>query len=225
MTSVMNAPDVPATPDFAKLRRDYMQRSLSEHEVDPDPVKQFLAWLQEAIDAGAMEPNAMTLATCTAAGVPSARIVLLKRVDHDGFAFFTNYLSRKGRELDSNPRASLLFYWPELERQVRIEGGASRTSEDESEAYFTSRPPDARIGSAASAQSDVVASREALELAFAELRQRYPHGNVPRPPHWGGYRVRPQRVEFWQGRPSRLHDRIEYVIDGKGGWTSRRLSP
>jgi pyridoxamine 5'-phosphate oxidase len=217
--------DAPRTPDLAGLRRDYMQRSLSEHEVDPDPVKQFIAWLHEAIDAGAAEPNAMTLATATPNGVPSARIVLLKRVDHDGFSFFTNYTSRKGRELDSNPRASLLFYWPELERQVRIDGAVTRTSEDESEAYFTSRPPDARIGSAASAQSEAVSSREELERAFEELRARYPHGNVPRPPQWGGFRVRAERMEFWQGRASRLHDRIEYVCTPDGAWTTRRLWP
>ena len=220
----MNPQDAPQTPDFARLRRDYMQRSLSEHDVDPDPVKQFVAWLHEAIDAGASEPNAMTLATATTKGVPSARIVLLKRVDHDGFAFFTNYKSRKARELETNPLATLLFYWPELERQVRIEGAIARTSDDESDAYFNNRPPDARIGSAASAQSDIVASREALERAFAELRERYPHGNVPRPAHWGGYRLHPDRLEFWQGRPSRLHDRIVYTRkDSK--WQISRLAP
>jgi pyridoxamine 5'-phosphate oxidase len=221
----MSSQPAPQAPDFSKLRVDYKQRSLSEHEVDPDPVKQFVTWLNQAVEAGAMEPNAMTLATCTKDGLPSARIVLLKRVDHDGFSFFTNYRSRKGRELDVNPRAALLFYWPELERQVRVEGTTTRTSEDESEAYFTSRPPDARIGSAASVQGDVLTSREDLERAAADLRARYPHGNVPRPAHWGGYRVRPERFEFWQGRPSRLHDRIEYMIDNHGTWATRRLSP
>lgn len=224
-SEIMNTQGAPQALDFAKLRREYMLRSLSERQVDPDPVRQFVAWLNEAIEAGAVEPNAMTLATCTNDGLPSARIVLLKGVDQDGFSFFTNYQSRKGRELDANPRAALLFYWPELERQVRIEGAVKRTSDDESEAYFNSRPPDARIGSAASAQGEVVASREALERAAALLRERYPHGNVPRPAHWGGYRVRPERLEFWQGRSSRLHDRIEYRRDEKGGWEIRRLSP
>ena len=223
--AAMNPKDAPQTIDFAKLRRDYMQRSLSEYEVDADPVKQFIAWLNEAVDAGAMEPNAMTLATSTSDGLPSARIVLLKRVDHEGFAFFTNYRSPKARDLEANPRAALLFYWPELERQVRIEGAVSRTSEDESDAYFNNRPPDARVGSAASVQSEVLASREVLERAAADLRARYPHGNVPRPAHWGGYRLRPTRLEFWQGRPSRLHDRIDYVVIPGGAWATRRLSP
>ena len=219
----MNSHDV--TPEFAKLRREYMRHALSARDAHPDPVKQFVTWLNEAIEAGAMEPNAMTLATSTPDGVPSARIVLLKRVGQDGLAFFTNYKSRKGRELDANPRASLLFYWPELERQVRVEGTVTHTTEEESEAYFSSRPPEARIGSAASTQSEVLSSREDLERAAAALRERYPDGNVPRPSHWGGYRVKPERIEFWQGRPSRLHDRIEYAKDQQGLWTIRRLSP
>ena len=219
----MNSHDV--TPDLAKLRREYMRHALTERDAHPDPVKQFVTWLNEAIEAGAMEPNAMTLATSTPDGVPSARIVLLKRVGQDGLAFFTNYKSRKGRELDANPRASLLFYWPELERQVRVEGTVTHTTEEESEAYFSSRPPEARIGSAASTQSEVLSSREDLDRAAAALRERYPDGNVPRPTHWGGYRVKPERIEFWQGRPSRLHDRIEYVKDQQGLWTIRRLSP
>jgi pyridoxamine 5'-phosphate oxidase len=219
----MITPD--GSPDFAKLRRDYMRHALSERDVHPDPIKQFVAWLNEAIEANALEPNAMTLATSTADGLPSARIVLLKRIDQHGFAFFTNYNSRKGRELESNPRASLLFYWPELERQVRIEGAVTRTSDDESDSYFSNRPPEARIGSAASAQSELLSSRDDLERAAAALRQRYPDGNVPRPAHWGGYRVQPDRLEFWQGRPSRLHDRIEYVKDQHAQWTTRRLSP
>jgi len=219
--------DHPAKPqlDFSRLRIEYMQRSLDERDVDQDPIAQFVLWLNESIAAGAHEPNAMTLATSTADGIPSARIVLLKGVDENGFAFFTNYLSRKGLELESNPKAALVFYWPELERQVRVEGDVSRTSRQESADYFNSRPPDARIGSAASPQSQPLSSRDDLIKLQRNLRDRYPDSNVPCPPHWGGYRVRPRRLEFWQGRPSRLHDRIEYVVDADGRWIKQRLAP
>ena len=210
--------------DFARLRHEYTQRSLSERDVDRDPIKQFVLWLKEAVDAGANEPNAMTLATSASDGAPSARMVLLKDINQEGFAFFTNYLSRKARELDANPRAALVFYWPELERQVRIEGDVVRTGEDESDAYFQNRPPQARLGSAASPQSEVIESRHVLEDRMRELSERYPQGNAPRPRHWGGYRVRPARIEFWQGRPSRLHDRILYVKE-PAGWIIRRLAP
>ena len=213
------------TPDFSRLRIEYQQRSLSETDVDPDPLRQFLLWLNEAVAAKANEPNAMTLATCTRDGIPSARVVLLKAVDDDGLAFFTNYLSQKARELESNPRAALVFWWPELERQVRIEGTISRTSAGESDRYFSSRPPAARIGSAASPQSQSVPSRLVLERRMQELLEQYPDGNVPRPGHWGGYRICPLRFEFWQGRPSRLHDRIEYLRGAASGWTIRRLAP
>lgn len=219
----MSATDLPS-PDLMRLRVEYQQRALSEHEVDPDPIRQFHVWLQEAIDAGSPEPNAMTLATATPDGTPSARLVLLKQADHSGFAFFTNYLSQKARELERNPRAALVFYWPELERQVRVEGIAARTTEKESDDYFATRPPASRIGAAASPQSQPLASRAWLERRFAELRERYPDGDIPRPPHWGGYRVRPHRFEFWQGRRSRLHDRIEYLLE-TGVWTLRRLAP
>ncbi|HEY2587446.1 MAG TPA: pyridoxamine 5'-phosphate oxidase [Tepidisphaeraceae bacterium] len=213
-------------PDLSRLRLEYQQRSLSETDVDPDPLRQFVAWFQEALMAKAHEPNAMTLATSTGDGVPSARIVLLKGVDQKRFVFFTNYLSRKGRELDQNPRAALVFYWPELERQVRVEGDVERTSAAESDAYFASRPPASRIGSAASDQSQPIASRDVLEARVKELRAQFPNGDIPRPAEWGGYRLRPRRVEFWQGRPSRLHDRIEYLRDASSSkWIVRRLAP
>ncbi|HWE03465.1 MAG TPA: pyridoxamine 5'-phosphate oxidase [Tepidisphaeraceae bacterium] len=212
-------------PDFSRLRIDYMQRSLDEKDADQDPIVQFTLWLNQAIAAAAHEPNAMTLATCTRDGVPSARIVLLKGVDERGLVFFTNYLSRKGRELDDNARAATVFYWPELERQVRVEGQASRTSASESADYFNSRPTDARYGSAVSPQSQPIASRRELEQRVQALRDRYPDGDVPCPPHWGGYRLRPTRMEFWQGRASRVHDRIEYLRGGEGQWTRRRLAP
>jgi pyridoxamine 5'-phosphate oxidase len=214
-----------APPEFSRLRIEYMQRALDERDADENPITQFVNWLNESIAAGAHEPNAMTLATCTRDGVPSARIVLLKMVDERGFAFFTNYLSRKGRELDENPRAALVFYWPELERQVRVEGDVILTSAQESADYFNSRPPDARIGSAASPQSQPIASRQELESRQQTLRDRYPDGNVPCPPHWGGYRLRPSRLEFWQGRANRVHDRIEYLPEAHGRWKKQRLAP
>ena len=214
----------PSTFDFSQLRREYAQRALSEHDVHPDAVRQFLAWLNDAVAANAFEPNAMTLATATVDGVPSARVVLLKQVDESGFAFFTNYLSHKARELDANPRAALVFYWPELERQVRVEGIVERTSEAESEAYFHQRPRASQIGAVASPQSEAVPSREYLEEQAKALAARFPEGDIPRPSHWGGYRVRPGRIEFWQGRPNRLHDRIEYRRDGKS-WAIQRLAP
>jgi pyridoxamine 5'-phosphate oxidase len=212
-------------PDLSRLRLEYQQRSLTERDVDPDPIRQFIAWFQDALMAKAHEPNAMTLATSTADGVPSARIVLLKGVDQETFVFYTNYRSRKGRELDQNPRAALVFYWPELERQVRVEGHIERTSASESDAYFASRPPASRIGSAASDQSQPIASRDVLEQRVKELRAQFPEGDIPRPPEWGGYRLRPRRLEFWQGRPSRVHDRIEYLRDDASKWIVRRLSP
>jgi pyridoxamine 5'-phosphate oxidase len=212
-------------PDLARLRTDYQLKSLSEHEVDPDPIRQFVAWLNEALAAKLHEPNAMTLATCTGHGVPSARIVLLKGVDQQEFVFYTNYLSRKAEELDENPRAALLFYWPELERQVRIEGMTRRTSSADSDAYFRIRPAASRIGAAASIQSQPIASRQVLEDRVKELLAQFPDGNVPRPADWGGYRLKPHRFEFWQGRESRLHDRIEYNLEDGGEWVIQRLSP
>ena len=210
----------------ADLRQKYHRASLTEADVDPDPLRQFQSWLQEAVQAALPEPTAMTLATVAADGKPSARIVLLKGVDPGGFIFFTNYESRKGMELDACPAAALLFHWVELERQVRIEGLAAKVSAKESEAYFATRPLASRIGAWASPQSRVIPNREWLEQEVTAARERLaPHGDQPpRPPYWGGYRVAPSVIEFWQGRASRLHDRLRYHRDGSL-WRLDRLAP
>lgn len=209
---------------IADLRKDYSRASLTEADVNPNPVDQFSKWLHEAIDAQVPEANAMTVSTATADGRPSSRILLIKDVDQRGFTFFTNYESRKGRELDSNPFASLLFYWIELERQARIEGRVERISDAENDAYFNSRPVKSRLGAIASAQSRPVASREVLEARVQEVEKQY--GDHPvRPPQWGGYRLVPDYLEFWQGRPSRLHDRIAYLRQADGSWQIQRLQP
>jgi len=211
--------------DAAELRRDYMQRALDESGVDPDPITQFEWWYREALTTGMLEPNAMTLATATADGKPSARIVLLKDFDERGFTFFTNYESRKGAELEQNPRAALVFWWDVMERQVRIEGRVSRVEPELSDEYFGSRPLGSRLGAWASRQSSILSSRSELEQRLAVMEAKYVGGEVPRPPHWGGYRVSPDAFEFWQGRPSRLHDRIVYVRQEDGSWKIQRLSP
>jgi pyridoxamine 5'-phosphate oxidase len=222
----MNAQDPPAiaiATALADLRKDYALKTLDEAEVDADPLKQFGVWMVEAIHAQVPEPTAMTLATADAGARPSARIVLLKGLDPRGFVFFTNYESRKGRELDANPFAALTFFWKELERQVRIEGKAERVSAEESSAYYLTRPLGSRIGAWASPQSRVIENRAWLEERWKELAAR--HGNAPeRPPHWGGYRVVPEHIEFWQGRMSRLHDRIAYNRLGNA-WEVARLAP
>ncbi len=189
-------------------RHDYEKASLDESVVDRDPFRQFQTWFDEATAAGISEPNAMTLASATADGRPSARIVLMRGFDDRGFVFFTNYDSRKGREIEANPFASLVFFWQALERQVRVEGTIVRASEAESDEYFASRPTGSKLGAWVSKQSGVVAGREALESEMAGIEERFPDGKIPRPPHWGGYRVVPTSIEFWQGRRSRLHGRF-----------------
>jgi pyridoxamine 5'-phosphate oxidase len=212
--------------NIADLRREYHLAALTEADVDPDPLRQFDRWLAEAIRAELPEPTAMTLATADAAGRPSARIVLLKGVGPDGFVFYTNYASRKGAELDARPDAALLFHWVELERQVRVEGAVTRVAAAESDAYFSSRPLASRIGAWASPQSRAIADRAWLEREFEATTARFgaDGADVPRPPHWGGYRLAPNAVEFWQGRRSRLHDRLRYVR-GPAGWEIERLAP
>lgn len=207
------------------LRRPHEDKPLRESEVEKEPFGQFAAWMTAALDAGLAFPNAMTLATASPDGHPSGRTVLLKGFDERGFVFFSNYESSKGQELASNPRAALVFYWFELERQVRITGQVDRLPERESDDYFASRPVGSRVSTWASHQSEVIGDRSALEQAAAEVRSRYPAGDIPRPAHWGGYRLVPNEVEFWQGRADRLHDRLRYRLDGTAGWVIERLSP
>ena len=198
---------------------------LNEASVDPDPIKQFARWFGDATAAGLKLPNAMTLATATPDGGPSARVVLLKGFDADGFVFYTNYESQKGRELEANPRAALCFYWSGLDRQVRISGSVTKTTQEESEAYFHTRPVDSQLGAWASNQSAVIASRAALEEKMRQLMREYEGGEVPLPPYWGGYRLAPDVIEFWQSRLSRLHDRLRYRRQANGDWLIERLSP
>ncbi|GAA0532327.1 pyridoxamine 5'-phosphate oxidase [Chitinophaga japonensis] len=209
----------------ADLRKDYRLASLDESEVAESPVQQFEKWWQDAINSQLEEPNTMTLATSTPDGRPSARIVLLKSFDQDGFMFFTNYESRKGREMAANPHVSLLFFWQELERQVRIDGVVSKTSAAVSDAYYDSRPMGSRIGAIASPQSQVIPHRSFLEAQVSMLAEKYVLDAPARPEHWGGYIVKPALVEFWQGRSNRLHDRIQYTLTETGSWKIERLAP
>jgi pyridoxamine 5'-phosphate oxidase len=220
----MNATDPAAiATDLAHLRKDYALKTLDEKDVDRDPMKQFGVWMVEAIHAQVPEPTAMTLATVDSQGRPSARVVLLKGVDPRGFVFYTNYESRKARDFAANPAAAITFLWKELERQVRIEGAVEKVSAQESNAYYDTRPLGSRIGAWASPQSREIQNRAWLEVRWAELTERYGE-KPPRPPHWGGYRLRPESLEFWQGRLSRLHDRIAYARAPEG-WKISRLAP
>jgi pyridoxamine 5'-phosphate oxidase len=207
-----------------ETQKNYNHKRLTEEELDPDPIRQFHRWFEEATLSKIAEPNSMVLATASADGLPSARIVLLRGYDERGFVFFTNYESRKGRELEANPHAALVFHWHELDRQVRVEGPVAQVSAQESDTYFQSRPAGSRLGAWASRQSEVIADRESLEARFGALEIQYADGHVPRPEHWGGYRVFPTVIEFWQGRPNRLHDRLRYTRS-EGDWLIERLAP
>ena len=213
-----------AISSIADLRKDYTKETLSEADSDPNPIQQFQHWFNQAIRAELPEPNAMTVATASKDGIPAARIVLLKAIDDRGFTFFTNYHSSKGKELEANPQAALVFLWTELERQVRIVGTVEKISAEESDGYFYSRPHGSRLGAWASDQSEVIPNRNVLEQKLAALKVEYEVREVPRPPHWGGFRVIPREIEFWQGRSSRLHDRLRYRHQGET-WVIDRLSP
>jgi len=210
---------------IADLRKDYTRESLSEKDVSSNAIRQFDKWWSEAVAASIDEVTAMTLATSSPDGVPSARIVLLKGYDDRGFTFFTNYKSYKGRQLEENPRACLVFFWKELERQVRITGVVEKVSEEESREYFNRRPLGSRLAALASPQSEVIDNREWLEKKVEQLSVKFKEDAVPKPEYWGGYRVKPISIEFWQGRPNRLHDRLQYTLDENGGWKIERLAP
>jgi pyridoxamine 5'-phosphate oxidase len=209
---------------IGERRREYQRAQLDESTVSQDPFREFAQWMEEAVKAKVVEPEAMSLATASTEGAPSARMVLLRGFDERGFVFFTDYRSQKGVELERNPRAALVFHWPELERQIRITGTVSPTSREESEAYFRTRPRGSRIGAWASHQSQVITSRRQLDERVAEMETRYSGDEIPLPPYWGGYRLTPTSIEFWQGRASRLHDRLRYAHDGER-WRIERLSP
>ena len=210
---------------ISDLRQNYTLAGLNEADAAKDPIEQFASWFQEALEAQLKEPNAMTLATISPDGFPSARIVLLKHFDAAGLVFYTNYDSTKGQHLQQNPRAALVFWWAELERQVRIEGKVEKMPERDSDRYFNSRPRNSQLGAWVSAQSEVIPNREILEQKFTQLQQEYANKDIPRPSHWGGFRLIPAIIEFWQGRPSRLHDRLRYRLLQDGTWLRERLSP
>lgn len=207
------------------IRKEYRLKTLNENEVDQSALVQFGKWWQDAINSAIEEVNAFTLSTATLEGKPTARIVLLKGYDENGFVFFTNYVSNKGYQLSKNPQVCMVFFWKELERQIRIEGIASKVTSEESDEYFNSRPADSRIGAWSSPQSTVIENREFLEDNVKKYEQKFIEGIIPRPPHWGGYRVKPTLVEFWQGRPGRLHDRLQYSVQKEGNWKIERLAP
>lgn len=210
---------------LADLRREYASRALTENAAHADPLQQFSAWFDEALKSQLIDANAMTLATASPSGEPAARIVLLKEANESGFVFYTNYDSAKGRDLAANPRACLLFFWSELERQIRITGAVTKTTAEESEQYFHSRPFESQIGATVSRQSRPVADRAALESRYAEFAEQHRGSIVPLPANWGGYRVTPETIEFWQGRKSRLHDRLLYARQRDGSWSRSRLEP
>ena len=207
------------------IHADFHRGKLDVADLDADPIQQFTKWYNEVQAAEITEYYAMTLATCTNEGRPAARIVYLRGFDERGFAFYTNYNSRKGEELAQNPQAALCFYWKEVERQVRIEGMVEKVSEEESDAYFSGRPMNNKLGAWASSQSGPLESAQALEVRVEEFRRKFAGGEIPRPAHWGGYRMIPDRIEFWQGRPSRLHDRFVYTFDEQGNWKAQRINP
>jgi len=217
---MLETPRDPATSHY-----EHPAAGLRRRDLDPDPIKQFANWFTSAIEAGIRDVNAMSLATAGRDGKPSVRILLLKGFDQDGFVFFTNYLSEKGRQLEENSYAACVFYWIELDRQIRISGRAEKTSREESERYFHSRPIGSQLGAWASRQSEVLDARRVLDARMAEMTERYGEGPVPLPPHWGGYVVKPETIEFWQGRSNRLHDRFRYTRQPDGSWQIERLAP
>lgn len=211
--------------DLSELRREYAAGGLDETDLLPDPIDMFRRWMHDTVAAALHEPNAMVVSTASATGVPSSRTVLLKGLDERGFVFYTNYRSRKAADLAANPACALLFPWHPLERQVRVEGTATRLDAAENDAYFDTRPRASQLGAWASPQSEVVPDRAALDTAYREAAARFLDGEVPTPPHWGGFRVRPEMVELWQGRRSRMHDRLRYRRDGGDGWVVERVAP
>lgn len=217
--------ETPAISELSGLRHEYDTHGLRRADLHSDPIEQFRAWFAAAMAAELRDVNAMSLATASADGKPSVRIVLLKGIDRRGFCFFTNYESEKGRQLDANPFASLGFYWIQLERQVRISGPVERTSREDSAAYFHSRPIGSRLGAWVSKQSEVIDARQILDARMEAMRERFHNAEIPVPPHWGGYRVKPEQMEFWQGRPNRLHDRFRYTRKPDDTWQIDRLAP